>query len=109
MSLAWSPRDEYLLASGSQDNRVVFWDIRKATGPLLDLDQHNGSGKGNVASAVTAHNGHVNGLCFSSDGLHLLSFGTDNRLRLWDTSTGKNTLVSTSMILLLLLLESDVE
>ena len=94
MSLAWSPHDEYLLASGSQDNRVVFWDIRKATGPLLDLDQHNGSGKGNVASSVTAHNGHVNGLCFSSDGLHLLSFGTDNRLRLWDTCTGRNTLVS---------------
>ena len=47
-----------------------------------------------MASSVTAHNGHVNGLCFSSDGLHLLSFGTDNRLRLWDTCTGKNTLVS---------------
>ena len=94
MSLAWSPYDEYLLASRSQDNHVVFWDIRKATGSLLDLDQHNGSGKGNVVLSVTAHNGHVNGLCFSLDGLHLLLFGTDNRLRLWDMCTGKNTLVS---------------
>ena len=51
-----------------------------------------------MASSVTAHNGHVNGLCFSSDGLHLLSFGTDNRLRLWDTCTGKNTLVRYIMV-----------
>ena len=50
MSLAWSPRNDHLLASGSQDNKVVIWDIRKASGPLMDFDQHNGSGSGNVAS-----------------------------------------------------------
>ena len=43
---------------------------------------------------TTAHGGHVNGLCFTHDGLHLVSFGTDDRLRLWDAITGKNTLVS---------------
>ena len=42
----------------------------------------------------TAHNGHVNALCFTEDGLHLVSFGTDDRLRLWDTMSGRNTLVS---------------
>ena len=42
----------------------------------------------------TAHSGAVNGLCFTSDGLHLLSFGTDENIRLWDTSSGRNTLVN---------------
>ena len=35
----------------SQDNQVVLWDIRRANGPLLSLDQHNGGGaSSNVAS-----------------------------------------------------------
>lgn len=46
-------------------------------------------------SVETAHSGHVNGLCYSSDGLYLLSFATDNKLKLWDAFYGKNTLVST--------------
>lgn len=45
------------------------------------------------STVVTAHGGHVNGLCFSSDGLFLASFGTDNQIRLWDTFSGRNTLV----------------
>ena len=45
-------------------------------------------------SAIAAHNGYVNGLSFSSDGLHLLSYGTDDRLRLWNVWTSENTLVS---------------
>ena len=35
----------------------------------------------------------MNGLCFSSDGLFLGSFGTDNQIRLWDTFSGRNMLV----------------
>lgn len=35
----------------------------------------------------------MNGLCFSSDGLFLASFGTDNQIRLWDTFSGRNMLV----------------
>lgn len=44
-------------------------------------------------SVKTAHNGDVSGLCFTDEGLFLLSFGTDDRLRLWDIASGKNTLV----------------
>ena len=47
-------------------------------------------------TVVTAHNGHVNGLRFTSDGLFLVSFGTDNQLRLWDAFSGQNTLVCAS-------------
>ena len=96
----------------SQDNQVFLWDIRKATGPLLSLDQHNGSGSSISASGVcacvchtqlfyyihiivlTAHNGHVCGMTFTSDGLFLVTTGTDQRMRLWDVFTGMNMLVS---------------
>lgn len=42
----------------------------------------------------TAHNGRVNGLCFTGDGLYLLTTGTDDRMRLWNSATGENTLVN---------------
>lgn len=41
----------------------------------------------------TAHNGRVNGLSFTGDGLFLLTTGTDDRMRLWNSATGENTLV----------------
>lgn len=37
----------------------------------------------------TAHNGYVNGLCFTEDGLMLLSTGKDHRIRAWDAQSGK--------------------
>ena len=94
VSVAWSPRNEYFLATGSRDNKVLLWDVRKAVGSILSLDQHNGKGGSKSSAINTAHNGHVNGISFSPDGLHLLTYGTDDRLRLWDTFTGKNTLVN---------------
>jgi DNA excision repair protein ERCC-8 len=39
-TLAWSPRSEYMLASGSVDQTIRVWDIRRA-GCLMVLDQHN--------------------------------------------------------------------
>ncbi len=45
-------------------------------------------------SVNTAHNGRVNGMCFTPDGLHLLTFGTDKCMRLWNTASGQNTLVN---------------
>lgn len=44
--------------------------------------------------AKSSHTGFVNGLCFTLDGLHIVSFGTDNTLRLWNTTNGRNTLVN---------------
>lgn len=95
LSVRWSPRYEYILASASADSKVKVWDVRRATSSVLTLDQHNGD-KSKAASeaANTAHNGRVNGLCFTGDGLHLLTTGTDDRMRLWNSATGENTLVN---------------
>ncbi|XP_061474727.1 DNA excision repair protein ERCC-8 isoform X2 [Rhineura floridana] len=95
LAVSWSPRHEYILATASADSRVKLWDVRRASACLISLDQHNGK-KSEVfgETAKTAHNGRVNGLCFTSDGLHLLTFGTDDRIRLWNSSSGENTLVN---------------
>ncbi|XP_030851877.1 DNA excision repair protein ERCC-8 [Strongylocentrotus purpuratus] len=90
----WSSKDEFLLATGSRDNKILMWDIRQAKGSLMSLDQHNGEVVKGSSAVSTAHSGHVNGLCFTENGLHLVSCGTDNRVRLWDTLNGKNTLIN---------------
>ncbi|KAM6304072.1 DNA excision repair protein ERCC-8 isoform 3-T3 [Podargus strigoides] len=95
LAVSWSPRHEYILATASADSRVKLWDVRRAAGCLTTLDQHNGEkSKASSEAANTAHNGRVNGLCYTNDGLHLLTIGTDDRMRLWNSSTGENTLVN---------------
>ncbi|XP_075382516.1 DNA excision repair protein ERCC-8 isoform X2 [Mycteria americana] len=92
LAVSWSPRHEYVLATASADSRVKLWDVRRASGCLTTLDQHNGEkSKASSEAANTAHNGRVNGLCYTNDGLHLLTIGTDDRMRLWNSSTGENT------------------
>lgn len=92
--IQWSPKDEFLLASGGTDNQAMLWDIRTSKGCLMKFDQHNGEGSANTKDSITAHDGHVNGLHFTTDGLLLVTLGTDEHIHLWDTATGKNTLVN---------------
>ncbi|KAK3540419.1 hypothetical protein QTP70_030970 [Hemibagrus guttatus] len=95
LSVQWSPRYEHILATASTDGRVRMWDVRRAAGSLFTLDQYNGDKSKASSEAVnTAHNGRVNGLCFTDDGLYLLTTGTDDRMRLWNSATGHNTLVN---------------
>ncbi|KAE8292057.1 DNA excision repair protein ERCC-8 [Larimichthys crocea] len=64
LSVRWSPRYEHILATASADSKVKVWDVRRASGSLLTLDQHNGDKSKASSEAVnTAHNGRVNGLC----------------------------------------------
>lgn len=103
-SVRWCPGNEFLLATGSQDKTIRFWDVRKG-GHLMSLDQHDlpetsitdnkfKLSSPNKPSTATAHNGTVTGLSFTSDGQFLLSTGTDNRLKCWNSSSGVNTLVN---------------
>lgn len=109
LSLAWSPRQEYVLASGTLDGAVRIWDVRRASSLLGLLDQEdslglmqrgNGTGSGNNTMergyriSAKAHSGPVNGLTWTDDGAYIVSAGHDRRLRVWDGTTGANTLAS---------------
>lgn len=78
-----------MLATGGVDNKILFWDVRSSSSCLKSLDQYNGK-----SNTGTAHSGYVNGLKFTEDGLLLLSLGTDNRLRLWETLNGHHQMIN---------------
>ena len=48
--------------------------------------------------AKVAHDGMVNSLHFTPDGLHLVTFAADNQVRLWNTATGKNVMVNYGLV-----------
>lgn len=119
-SLAWSPRHEHILASGTLAGAVRIWDIRRASALLGLLDQEDslgifargtdtvtgtGTGTGNLGGtdhpwsrgfriSAKAHSGAVNGLTWTDDGAYIVSAGHDRRIRVWDAATGANTLAS---------------
>lgn len=122
LALAWSPRHEHILASGTLDGAVRIWDIRSANSLVSLLDQEDSigifsrnnrdnnanveDGGGGAAGAAEtpwsrgyrlsakAHAGPVNGLAWSDDGAYIVSAGHDRRIRVWDAATGANTLAS---------------
>lgn len=102
LSTAWSPVREHVLASGSIDGSVRFWDIRRSSGEvgLLDLEDSVGV-LGKPTSSFSrnslqgkAHRGPVNGIVWTEDGRHIVTCGHDERIRVWDTDTGANTLAN---------------
>jgi WD40 repeat protein len=74
-AVACSP-DDRLIASGSADNTVKFWDA--ATGKEL--------------RTLTGHEARVTGVAFSPDGKRLATSSADRTVRIWDTATGKELL-----------------
>ncbi len=50
LALAWSPLSDHMLASAGQDGAIALWDVRRASGPLRQLDQHNSSGSSNMST-----------------------------------------------------------
>ena len=88
-TLQWSPHHSYMLASGSSDGYIKYWDIRKASPVLKSLTYSN-------FDNLKSHTGSVKGLAFSSDGLWMVSVGQDNVIRLWDGYNGTYTGVQAS-------------
>ncbi|KAK2767564.1 hypothetical protein FQN54_003722 [Arachnomyces sp. PD_36] len=106
-SVAWAPHNEHILASASADNRVIVFDVRRgglnSAIATLDMDDAVGVLPDTTTSTQLsrkafnrdsrAHNGIVTGVRWTSDGNHLVTSGQDGRIRVWDASTGANTLV----------------
>lgn len=101
LSVAWSPRDEHILASAGSEGTVKLWDIRRSTGSLgvLDMDDSVGiggeDGRGQNArprNQGKAHVGACNGVIWTEDGRHLVTAGHDERVRVWDVGVGANAL-----------------
>ncbi|TVY47925.1 DNA excision repair protein [Lachnellula occidentalis] len=103
LSLAWSPTLDYILASGGVDGTVRLWDIRKSSGQLGVLDMEDSTGiagtdglgkSSRSRDTGKAHHGAVNGLTWTDNGYYLVSAGHDERARVWNATTGANTLAS---------------
>lgn len=97
LSVAWSPREEHVLASGGVDGTVRFWDVRRSAGTLGMLDMEDSLGTTMPGSlrrrmSAKAHAGPVNGITWTGDARFLVTCGHDECVRVWDTMTGANTL-----------------
>lgn len=103
LAVSWHPKDENLLASGATDGCIRLWDVRRSASSLgvLDMEDSIGligyDGKGTGArrrERGRAHNGAANGIAWTDDGKYLISVGHDERMRVWDMTTGANTLAN---------------
>lgn len=100
LSVAWSPVREHVLVSGSTDGSVRFWDVRRGAAEIGALDLERSLGIMSEPSAAgepnlrKAHRGPVNGIVWTDDGHHVVTTGHDERIRVWETDTGSNTLAN---------------
>lgn len=105
LTTKWSPTHGSLIATGGTDGSVRLWDVRRSDSCVLMLD-HTLTPTANInplrrgvdrrLGHPRAHRAATNGLCWLPDGTTLLSYGNDEKLRLWDLvpKEGMNKLVN---------------
>ena len=96
LNVSWSPKVEHLLASAGVDGSIRLWDIRRSASAIgiLDLDDEAGFAfRSEDKTSGRAHIGACNSVAWTSNGDHIVSSGHDERIRVWDAATGRNTLV----------------
>lgn len=105
-TLSWSPQKSHILASGSADGKVLFFDIRRANAAFasLDLDDAIGVIGTSVCTGLgarlplldfnaLAHNGPVTSVQWTPSADKIITSGHDQRIRVWDGASGRNDLV----------------
>lgn len=98
-AVAWSPRNNFLLATGGDDGTVRLWDVRRSGSRacLGALDREAGGrcvaaavvapndrSRGRRDAGVRSHGGPVLAAAFAPDGRRLVSAGADGLVRTWD-------------------------
>lgn len=96
LNVSWSPKMEYLLASAGADGSIRLWDIRRSASAIgmLDLEDEVGIAfRAEDKISGRAHVGACNAVAWNPSGDLIISSGHDERIRVWDAATGRNTLV----------------
>jgi WD40 repeat protein len=70
-SVAFDPKGKPILACGSYDTKVRFFDLDKKDPKEMEI------------SLLAKHQASVNGVAYSPDGVHLASGSSDGTVRLW--------------------------
>ena len=82
VALTISPSGEFI-ATGSSDWTIEVWKVRD-TAPLNEMDL------GDPLWILKGHAGTVTSVAFSPNGKMLATGGVDQRVRLWDLTTGQH-------------------